>query len=51
MKNILLLIFLLVVFFAKSSFALIEIDVTRGNLTPLPVAVSPLHEESKSSEV
>jgi len=51
MKNILLLIFLLVVFFAKSSFALIEIDVTRGNLTPLPVAVSPLHVESKSSEV
>ena len=51
MKNILFLIFLLVVFFAKSSFALIEIDITRGNLTPLPVAVSPLHVESKSSEV
>jgi len=51
MKNILLLIFLFVVFFAKSSFALIVIDVTRGNLTPLPVAVSPLHVESKSSEV
>jgi len=51
MKNILFLIFLFVVFFAKSSFALIEIDITRGNLTPLPVAVSPLHVESKSSEV
>ena len=51
MKNILFLIFLLVVFFAKSSFALIEIDITRGNLTPLPVAVSPLYVESKSSEV
>ena len=51
MKNILLLIFLFVVFFAKNSFALIEIDITRGNLTPLPVAVSPLHVESKSSEV
>ena len=51
MKNILFLIFLFVVFFAKNSFALIEIDITRGNLTPLPVAVSPLHVESKSSEV
>ena len=51
MKNILLLIFLLVVFFAKSSFALIEIDITRGNLNPLPVAVSPLYVESNLSEV
>jgi len=51
MKNVLFLIFLLIVFFAKSSFALIEIDITRGNLNPLPVAVSPLYVESKSSEV
>ena len=51
MKNVLFLIFLLVVFFAKNSFALIEIDITRGNLNPLPVAVSPLYVESKSSEV
>ena len=51
MKKVLFLILLLVVFFAKSSFALIEIDITRGNLNPLPVAVSPLYVESKSSEV
>jgi len=51
MKNVLFLIFLFIVFFAKSSFALIEIDITRGNLNPLPVAVSPLYVESKSSEV
>ena len=51
MKNVLFLIFLLVVFFAKNSFALIEIDITRGNLNPLPVAVSPLYVESKPSEV
>jgi len=51
MKNILFLVFLLIVFSAKNSFALIEIDVTRGNLNPLPVAVSPLHVESKSPEV
>ncbi len=24
------------------SFALIEVDITRGNLSPLPIAVSPL---------
>lgn len=51
MKNILFLIFLFVVFFAKSTLALIEIDITRGNLNPLPIAVSPLHVESKSSEI
>ena len=51
MKNILFLIFLFFVFFAKSTFALIEIDITRGNLNPLPIAVSPLHVESKSSEI
>ena len=51
MRNKLFLIFLSIVFFAKSSFALIEIDITRGNLNPLPVAVSPLHVESKSSEI
>ena len=50
MKNKVYLIFLFIVFFAKNSFALIEIDITRGNLTPLPVAVSPLYVESKSSE-
>jgi len=51
MKNILFLIFFFVAFFAKNSFALIELDITRGSLTPLPVAVSPLHVESNSSEV
>ena len=41
--------FLLVLsFFATKSFALIEIDITRGNLDPLPIAVSPLHVDIKS---
>ena len=31
------------------SHALIKVDITRGNLDPLPIAVSPLHVE-KSSE-
>tara|TARA_Y100000590_G_scaffold458725_2_gene614065 strand:- start:719 stop:2053 length:1335 start_codon:yes stop_codon:yes gene_type:complete len=51
MKKFLLLL-LIITFFQKNlSLALIEIDITRGNLNPLPVAVSPLHVETVSSEV
>ena len=32
----------------NKSFALIEIDITRGNLDPLPIAISPLHVDIKS---
>ena len=32
-------------------FALIEVDITRGNLDPLPIAVSPLHVDIKSENV
>ena len=32
----------------KTSFGLIEVDITRGNLNPLPIAVSPLFIETKS---
>ena len=32
------------------SFSLIEIDITRGNLNPLPVAVSPLSIDEKSKK-
>ena len=39
------LIFLII---PKTSFGLIEVDITRGNLNPLPIAVSPLFVESKS---
>ena len=31
-----------------SSYSLIEVDITRGNLNPLPVAVSPLFQDKKS---
>ena len=31
-------------------FALIEVDITRGNLNPLPVAVSPLAIDKNSKE-
>ena len=36
--------------FSVKSYALIEIDITRGNLDPLPIAVSPLHVDIKSEE-
>ena len=34
------------------AFALIEVDITRGNLNPLPLAVSPLSidEQSRKSQ-
>ena len=41
---ILLFNFLLI----NKSYALIEVDITRGNLDPLPIAVSPLHVDIKS---
>ena len=45
-KLIILLIFK--VLFIQNAFALIEVDITRGNLDPLPIAVSPLHVDVKS---
>ena len=49
MKKI-FIIFLLNIFLLNKSFALIEIDITRGNLDPLPIAISPLHVDIKSEE-
>ena len=47
MKKILIAI-LINILFSNKVFALIEIDITRGNLDPLPIAVSPLHVDIKS---
>ena len=44
-------IFIFTFLFLNKSNALIEIDITRGNLDPLPIAVSPLHVDIKSEEV
>ena len=41
-----LLIF--IILFPIKAFSLIEVDITRGNLSPLPVAVSPLSVDSES---
>ena len=41
----------IIYFISLSSLkALIEVDITRGNLDPLPIAVSPLHVDIKSEE-
>ena len=34
--------FIILFLLPSTSFALIEVDITRGNLNPLPIAVSPL---------
>ena len=49
MKKI-FLIFILYFISLNSSHSLIEVDITRGNLDPLPIAVSPLHVDIKSTE-
>ena len=46
MKNF--LISLLIILIPSNSFGLIEVDITRGNLDPLPVAVSPLSIDEES---
>ena len=44
-------IILFLIIFNSSSFALVEIDITRGNLEPLPIAVSPLYTEPNSENI
>jgi TolB protein len=46
----LLRLLLLLILIPIKSYALIEVDITRGNLNPLPVAVSPLSIDKKSNE-
>jgi len=50
MKKLIIIIFFLF-FYQNSVFAVVEIDITRGNLDPLPIAVSPLHVESGSIDI
>ena len=41
---------ILITIFPLKSFALIEVDITRGNLNPLPMAVSPLSMDKSSKK-
>jgi len=50
MKKIILLIYCLCIF-NSPAIALVEVDITRGNLDPLPIAVSPLYIEPGSKDV
>jgi len=50
MKKLLVTIFYLLIF-SNTATALVEVDITRGNLEPLPIAVSPLYIESGSLDV
>ena len=43
-------LFIFLVLLPVKAFALIEVDITRGNLNPLPVAVSPLAIDKSSKE-
>ena len=48
MKKYILILFLISIQF--KSYALIEVDITRGNLNPLPIAVSPLSIDDQSKK-
>ena len=50
MKKIIILFFTYFVAYSNSN-ALIKVDITRGNLDPLPIAVSPLHVDIKSQKL
>ena len=51
MKKFVFLIYVcLFVFNWGKAWSLIEVDITRGNLNPLPLAVSPLSVDQNSKE-
>ena len=50
MKKIIFTVFYLFLL-NSSAAALVEVDITRGNLDPLPIAVSPLYVEPGSKDV
>ena len=49
MKRIIVISLLILYFSTSISNALIKVDITRGNLDPLPIAVSPLHVNPSST--
>ena len=46
--KILKILIIILLFYSKAN-ALIEVDITRGNLNPLPIAVSPLYSDNEST--
>ena len=49
MKKLYILILSLFLIIPSKVFSLIEIDITRGNLDPLPIAVSSLYSNEKTN--
>ena len=49
MKKLIIVLFFIFLYSSKS-YSLIEVDITRGNLNPLPIAVSPLFSDKNSKE-
>ena len=45
-----ILLFICIFFLPIKAIALIEVDITRGNLNPLPIAVSPLSIDENSKK-
>ena len=45
-----ILFFISIIILPSKAIALIEVDITRGNLNPLPIAVSPLSIEESSRQ-
>ena len=50
MKRLALIIFCFLIFNSHAR-ALVEVDITRGNLDPLPIAVSPLYVAPDSVDI
>ena len=48
-KKLIIVIFISINLISKSN-ALIEVDITRGNLNPLPIAVSPLFSDNQTED-
>ena len=49
MKKIQLITLLILILFPSYLNALIEVDITRGNLNPLPIAVSPIYSDNDTT--
>ncbi len=49
MKKIITILIYFIISFTSAQ-SLIKVDITRGNLDPLPIAISPLHVDSSSEK-
>ena len=50
MKQLKLIVLIVFITFPLKVTALIEVDITRGNLNPLPIAVSALYSDNQTTE-